>query len=106
MFRFLLTIVFAALLGTAALPEGTQLDRARALIKAGDYEAALEILVRLPPQSRGVVQALAHAHVMVASRASPPERCDHLQKGIEFGIRAHDVHLVELARKRMRDESC
>jgi hypothetical protein len=105
MARLACTIVCTVFLSTPALAQVSQLERARFLLMLGSPEAALTILETLP-ETPAVLQGRAQAHLMIASQIAPPGRCDHLRRAIDFGSMASPQGVVELARKRFRNEGC
>jgi hypothetical protein len=98
-------LVGVALLGTGALAQSSQLERARFLLMVGDPEPALAILETLP-ETPAVLQERAQAHLMIASQRPPGEACDHLRHAIDLASLASVGGIVEFARKRFSDDGC
>jgi hypothetical protein len=105
MIRLASALVCVALIGLAAHAQGSQLERARFLLRVGYPEPALAILETLP-ETAAVLQGRAQAHLMIASQAPPGLACDHLRRAIDFGSMASAGGIVEFARKRFRDDGC
>ena len=89
----------------SAAAQGSQLEKARFLLKVGYPEPALTILETLP-ETPAVLQGRAQAHLMIASQIPPPASCDHLRRAMDLGSMSSAQGLVEFARKRFRDEGC
>ena len=70
MIRLGFALVCFALLSIGAHAQGSQLERARFLLKVGQPEPALAILETLP-ETPTVLQGRAQAHVMIASQIYP-----------------------------------
>lgn len=99
-------VLFALTLASvAAHAQGSQLERARFLLRVGYPEAALAILETLP-ETPAVLQGRAQAHIMIASQEPVAGRCDHLRRAIELGSMASAGGIVEFARRRFQDEGC
>ena len=105
MIRLASVLVFIALASIAVHAQGSQLERARFLLRVGYPELALEILETLP-ETPAVLQGRAQAHLMIASQVAPGLACDHLRRAIELGSMASAGGIVEFARKRFRDDGC
>ena len=99
------SLVGVALMGTVALAQGSQLERARFLLRVGYPEPALAILETLP-ETPAVLQGRAQAHLMIASQMPSGGACDHLRRAIDLGSLASAGGIVEFARKRFRDDGC
>ena len=105
MFRLACTIVCTVFLSASAFAQGSQLEKARFLLKVGYPEPALTILEGLP-ETPAVLQGRAQAHIMIASQIPPAGRCDHLRRAMDLASISSAQGLVEFARKRFRDEGC
>lgn len=105
MVRLACTIVCTVFLSVTALAQGSQLEKARFLLKVGYPEPALAILETLP-ETQAVLQGRAQAHVMLASQVPPAGRCDHLRRAIDLASMSSAQGLVEFARQRFREEAC
>jgi hypothetical protein len=105
MIRLGVALACVVLLSIAVRAQGSELERARFLLKVGDPEAALAILEAMP-ETAIVLRGRAQAHVMIASQNSPAGRCDHLRRAIDLGSMASAGGIVEFARRRFRDEGC
>jgi thioredoxin-like negative regulator of GroEL len=105
MVRLACMIACAVFLSVSALAQGSQLEKARFLLKVGYAEPALAILETLP-ETQAVLQGRAQAHIMIASQIPPAGRCDHLRRATDLASQSSAQGLVEFSRRRFREEGC